>query len=185
MNPSNPEPLLTLEPLIDAVRQGVESDGWELSGLQKTTSHQFEGRWAGDTTRSAYLFYHLPPGPDWAALDVFLDETSQGLHGNLALVVDGCALARLPGAGEALAAFGRMSTTHMPPGHRTPVTLRLRLEDGNQEPGSATTEIRFKLVIPRQAIREGAASVSDVALAAVRAFRRVLADPALAPFLQA
>ncbi len=35
--------LLTLEPLIDAVREGVEAEGWELSGLQKTTSHQFEG----------------------------------------------------------------------------------------------------------------------------------------------
>lgn len=183
MNPSNPQPLLTLEPLIDAVRQGVEADGWELSGLQKTTSHQFAGRWAGDTTRSAYLFYHLPTGPDWAAVDVFLDETNQGLQGNLALVVDGCALARLGEAGTALAAFGCMSVTHMPPRHRTPVTLRLRLEDGRQDPGSATTETRFKLVIPREAIREGAPSVSAVSHAAVRAFRGVLADPALARFL--
>ena len=48
----------TLEPLIDAVRDGVEGKGWSLSGLQKTSSTEFEGRWAGQTTRSAYLFFH-------------------------------------------------------------------------------------------------------------------------------
>ena len=52
----NEGPLLTLEPLLDAVRLGVEDAGWTLSGLQKTTSHEFDGRWAGESTRSAYLF---------------------------------------------------------------------------------------------------------------------------------
>ena len=178
-----PQPLLTLEPLIEAVRMGVEAEAWELSGLQKTTSHQFEGRWAGDSTRSAYLFFHLPGGPDWAGVDVFLDETNEGLRGNLALVVDGCALDRLGDAPTALAALGGLAVTHLATGHRTPVTLRLRLEHGAQEPGSASTEFRVKLVIPAQALRDGAPSVAALSSAAVRAFRALLADPALARYL--
>ena len=67
------EPILTLEPLLEAVREGLETSGWELSGLQKTTSHQFEGRWEGDSTRSAYLFFHPPHGPDFVSVDVYLD----------------------------------------------------------------------------------------------------------------
>lgn len=177
------DPLLTLEPLIEAVRQGVEAEGWQLSGLQKTTSHQFEGRWAGDTTRSAYLFFHLPAGPDGAAVDVFLDETNDGLQGNLALVVDGCPLARLGDAPAALASLGHLSVAHLPPGHRTPVTLRLRLEDGGQATGSATTEFRLKLVIPRSALREGAPSVAALASDTVRAFRSALDDPVLIRYL--
>ncbi|HSW28285.1 MAG TPA: hypothetical protein VLH75_02215 [Longimicrobiales bacterium] len=183
MKPLPPQPLLTLEPLIDAVRRGVEAEAWELSGLQKTTSHQFEGRWAGDATRSAYLFFHLPSGPEWAAVDVFLDETNDGLQGNLALVVDGCALERMGDVCEALAALGRLAVVHLPQGHRTPVTLRLRLGAGTQPTGSATTEFRFKLVIPRGTLREGSASVAALASAAVRAFDQVLSDPTLARYL--
>ncbi len=184
MNPVPSQPVLTLEPLIDAVRQGVEAEACELAGLQKTTSHQFEGRWAGDTTRSAYLFFHLLSGPEWAAVDVFLDETGDGLQGNLALVVDGCALERLGDAPGALAALGRLAVTHLPPGHRTPVTLRLRLEDGAQLVGSAATEFRLKLVIPRRTLREGASSIAELASASVRAFRQVLSDPALPRYLE-
>lgn len=183
MDPLSSQPLLTLEPLIDAVRQGVEGEGWELSGLQKTTSHQFAGRWAGDTTRSAYLFFHLPSGPEWAGVDVFLDETNEGLQGNLALVVDACALERLGDVPAALAALGQLAVTHLPPGHRTPVALRLRLERGGQPTGSATIEFRLKLVLPPQALREGAPTVADLASATVGAFRRVLADPALARYV--
>ena len=171
MSPLPPQPLFTLEPVIDAVRQGVEAEAWQLSGLQKTTSHQFEGRWAGDTSRSAYLFFHLPSGPEWAGVDVFLDETNEGLQGNLALVLDGCAL-------------GHLALTHLPPGHRTPVTLRLRLEDGAQPAGSAATEFRFKLVIPRNALLEGAPSVAALASATVRSFREILSDPVLARYLE-
>ena len=80
--------ILTLEPLIEAVQEDVLATGWELSGLQKTTSHQFEGRWDGESTRSAYLFFHLDEGRQDASIDVYLDETSRGLMGNMALVVD-------------------------------------------------------------------------------------------------
>ena len=177
------QPLLTLEPLIDAVRQGVEACGWVLSGLQKTTSHQFEGRWAGDSSRSAYLFFHVPSGPDWASVEVFLDEASQGLQGNLALVVDSCPLARLGDPSVALAALGHLASAFLPARHRTPVALRLRLEDGTQEPGRAETEIRFKLRLPRAALRAGAESVTALSATAVTAFAGILGDPALRPLL--
>ena len=180
----DPSPaLLTLEPLLDAVRAGVEEAGWTLSGLQKTTSHQFEGRWAGDSSRSAYLFFHRPEGPEWASVDVFLDETSQGLLGNLALVVDGCRLSELGDVAGCLDTLGRLSAQALPDGHRTPLTLRLRLDDGTAPPGSADTEFRFKLRIPRSAMAAGAPSVSALASATVRSFDQVLRDPALAPYL--
>ena len=67
---------LTLEPLIDALREAIEAAGWSLSGLQKTTSHQFEGRWEGESTRSAYLFFHRADGPDFASVDGYLDATA-------------------------------------------------------------------------------------------------------------
>src|SRR5262245_13467535 len=94
----NLDEILTLEPLVDAVREGVEAaGGWELSGLQKTTSLEFEGRWEGESTRSAYLFFHASGRADAASIDVYLDETSRGLTGNLALVVD---VVRLGSLGE-------------------------------------------------------------------------------------
>ena len=57
MSPNRENSILTLEPLIDVVRAAVEGGGWSISGLQKTTSHQFEGRWEGEATRSAFLFF--------------------------------------------------------------------------------------------------------------------------------
>ena len=99
--------LLTLEPLVDAVREGVEAAGWTLSGMQKTTSHEFGGRWAGESTRSAYLFFHRPDGREPVSVDVFLDETSGGLGGNLTLAVRGPALGELGGFAEALTGLAR------------------------------------------------------------------------------
>ena len=74
-------PLLTLEPLIEAVQDGITRSGWVLSGLQKTTSPRFEGRWQGESSRSAYLFFHDDARPDFVSIDVFLDETTKGLKG--------------------------------------------------------------------------------------------------------
>lgn len=173
------EPILTLEPLIDAVREGVESAGWTLSGLQKTTSHQFEGRWAGDSTRSAYLFFHHPDDRHPASVDVYLDETSRGLAGNLALVLDLYSLEEMGNVQAALGAFGRMAADTLPDGYKTPVTLRFRLRDGGDEPGGADTEIRFKLRIPGTALEAGGSAVAALASTAVQAFEDLLAHPAL------
>lgn len=183
MIPNPSEPLLTLEPVIDAVRAGIESVGWQLSGLQKTTSHQFEGRWAGDSTRSAYLFFHDPGGPDWASVDVYLDETSRGLAGNIALVVDCRSLAELGDVPVVLAALAGMARAHIPQGHRTPITLRLRLDEPGEDVGSASSEVRFKLRVPRAALQAGDAAVTALASATVGHFAELLRAPELQPLL--
>ena len=172
-------PLLTLEPLIEAIRDGVELGGWELSGLQKTTSHQFEGRWKGESTRSAYLFFHHTDRWELASVDVFLDETSRGLQGSLSLVVDGPPLGTLGDAPEALSLLGAAAREAMPPGHSTPVSLRIRLPEPTADPAASEVEVRFKLRIPKTALTTGSAAVSALARTAVLAFEALLTDPAL------
>lgn len=174
----------TLEPFIEAIEEGVVSVGWELSGLQKTTSHHFEGRWAGDSTRSAYLFFHRPEGPDWAGLDVYLDETSRGLSGDLALVVDARPLGDLGDARALLADLTRLSAAFLPEGYKRPVSVRFRVEGPEDAPEDASTEIRIKLKIPRVAIAAGGRTLGALASATASAFTRVLADPGLLPFLE-
>ena len=180
---ASPEPLLTLEPLLDAVRAGVEERGWTLSGLQKTTSHQFEGRWAGDSTRSAYLFFHRTGGPDWASVEVFLDETSRGLTGNLALVVDARELGSLGDVRAALSTLAGLSAGMMPPGSRAPLTLRLHLPSVAGAVDEAETEIRFKLRIPRTTLDSGAGAVTSLASDTVARFNSLASEDALRPFL--
>lgn len=178
-SPTDDASILTLEPLVDAVRDGVERAGWQLSGLQKTTSYQFEGRWTGERSRSAYLFFHKADVRDATSVDVYLDETSRGLQGNLALVVDGAALGELGEPQAVLGALGRAAAGHLPDGYRTPVTLRYRLADGGDDPRDASSEIRFKLRIPRVAVDAGASAVTALATAAVRAFEALAADPGI------
>lgn len=179
---TNPAGIHTLEPLMEAVREGIEKAGWELSGLQKTTSHQFEGRWEGESTRSAYLFFHPSRGPDHVAIDVYLDETSQGLTGNLALVVDLLPPREAGDPRETLSALATVSAACLPDSFQTPLTLRLRLGDRDESPSDAEAEVRFKLVIPRKAIRAGSEVVRAITAEAVGAFEAILADPRLAPY---
>ena len=176
------QPLLTLEPLLEAVRQGLEQAGWELSGLQKTTSYEFEGRWAGEASRSAYLFFHSDDAPEWASIDVFLDETSRGLKGNLALVVDGRELASLDDPARVLFGLAELARPLLPPGHRVPLTLRYRLEGLEVEPGRSQTEARFKLHLPPESMKGGPAVVSDLAATTARAFQEILSAPGLGRF---
>lgn len=168
------EPILTLEPLIEAVREGVEHHGWTLSGLQKTTSHQFEGRWEGDSTRSAYLFFHPPDGPDHVSVDVYLDETTRGLTGNLALVVDLVPFGELGRVERALAALGEASARELDRRHKRPVTLRLRMVDAAEAVEHADTEVRFKVRLPKRLIKDGPAAVVDFASEAMHGFERLL-----------
>jgi hypothetical protein len=177
------DPILTLEPLIDAVRLGIEASGWELSGLQKTTSHRFEGRWAGDSTRSAYLFFHRPDRSDAVALEAYLDETSRGLTGNLAMVVDLRPLAALGDVPRVVRTLGDLSLGVLPDGYRTPLTLRLRLDRG-QEAESASSEVRFKLHLTEAALEAGQETVGALAVATVRAFEALLTDRRLARLLE-
>ena len=168
------EPILTLEPLLEAAREGLEAEGWELSGLQKTTSYEFEGRWAGDSSRSAYLFFHADGVPDWAGVDVFLDETSRGLKGNLALVVDGPELSVLDDPRGVLSQLSEVAQKNLPDGFRTPLTLRYRLPKLQVDPAESDTEVRFKLYIPGKAMNAGHSAVVALVASTVRAFRKIL-----------
>lgn len=186
-------PILTLEPLIDAVRDGLELRGWELSGMQKTTSHRFEGRWEGDATRSAYLFFHAPGRWEELSIDIYLDETSRGLKGNLALVLDGREPTVTGDVRETLAELARLASETLPEGYRIPVSLRFRLPDAHEKPAKHATpvsgeegdddptnvEIRFKVRIPSTAIDAGASSVSALASAVAGAFESLLDRSAL------
>jgi hypothetical protein len=178
-------PLLTLEPLIDAVRAGIEDAGWALSGMQKTTSHEFDGRWAGQSTRSAYLFFHQPRGHDPVSVDVFLDETSQGLGGNLTLAVRGPALGALGDFADALKELARVANRELTRGHSTPVTLRATVPHRSARPEDALTECRFRLVIPDVAIDAGARVVRTLSAATVESFEALLASRVVAEFFGA
>lgn len=172
--PLTPSPILTLEPLIEAVRHAVEGAGWELSGLQKTTSHQFEGRWEGDSTRSAYLFFHTPKGPDWVSVDVYLDETSRGLAGNLALVADLRPLGGLEPAAALLQHLSHLFGARADASYRRPVTLRFRMADADDDVAEAETEVRFKVRIPRATIGAGSEAVREMVGEAMGSFTAVL-----------
>lgn len=168
--------ILTLEPLLEGVREGLEGAGWELSGLQKTTSHRFEGRWAGESTRSAYLFFHRDDLPDGVSIDVYLDETSRGLKGNLALVLDGPELHDLGAVPDVLGVLSEAAGRALPGAYRTPITVRFRLLDRHAGPGEAETEYRFKIRIPSSALEAGHAGVVALAGTVADAFEALLED---------
>lgn len=174
------EPFLTLEPLIDVLRHGIEAHGWGLSGLQKTTSHQFEGRWEGESTRSAYLFFHRPDGPEFASIDIYLDETSRGLTGNVALVADLAPLGVVGDAGEVLTALARLSAREIGGAGRRPISLRFRLDDAEGDPDGAETEVRFKARLPRRVVRGGRSEAIPWLDGIVAAFAEILRSPELA-----
>lgn len=178
-----PPPLLTLEPLLDAIQEGLMEAGWELSGLQKTTSYEFEGRWAGESSRSAFLFFHRGGLPDWISIDVFLDETNRGLKGNLALVVEGPAASYLASPQDVLARLASASRRVLPRGYQTPLTLRYRLGKLTEDPGNASTEFRFKLYLPSRALKAGHQAVAALATSTARSFQEILSSAELQPIL--
>ena len=168
------KPLQTLEPFIEAVQDGITLAGWVLSGLQKTTSHQFEGRWKGESSRSAYLFFHNDNSPDFVSIDVFLDETTKGLKGNLALVVAGPEMGLLEPMPDLLAALAKVTADCLPDQYHTPFVVRLRMDGPEDDPRTAETEIRIKLTIPSEAMDAGASAVSALVSATTTAFERSL-----------
>lgn len=171
--------ILTLEPFIQSVREGIEGRGWALSGLQKTTSQEFEGRWAGQSSRSAYLFFHRDALPDWVSVEAFLDETSHGLKGNLALVIDGPEVHELPPFETLLGALAGASVDAFPEGYRTPVSLRVFMDEPEDPVDRAETEYRFKLHLPKTALEAGMAATSALAASTAGAFEGLLGHPLL------
>ena len=175
-------PVLTLEPFIEGVRQGVEASGWALSGLQKTTSHEFAGRWEGESSRSAYLFFHRPGGSDAVGIEAFLDETTRGLHGNLSLVVEGATVDRLGDPRAALDSAGSATRRRLPRTQRASVSLKLRLENAGTPVDGASSEIRVKVRVPQAVLERGVGAVAELVARAVRSFETLLEDPELARY---
>ncbi|TVR54258.1 MAG: hypothetical protein EA421_09205 [Gemmatimonadales bacterium] len=183
MNSPTSDSILTLEPLLEAVQDGLASSGWELSGLQKTTSREFEGRWAGESTRSAYLFFHRSDLPDSVSVESFLDETSRGLKGNLSLVVDGPRLHEVGALQSVLQRLATATSETLPPGYRTPISARVVLDDPDTPPGDGEVQVRIRLLLPRAAMDAGASAVSALVSGAVSAFERLLERPEVAELL--
>lgn len=176
------EPILTLEPLIEAVREGVEGAGWGLSGLQKTTSHEYAGRWEGEISRSGYLFFHRAGAADGVGVEGFLDETTQGIQGNVSLVIVGPTLVRLGDPAAALAAIAAAARRRVPVRYRPAVSLKLRLDAATEAVSGADTELRIKVRLPQATMGEGRAAVARLAGDLVRAFERLLEDPVIARY---
>jgi hypothetical protein len=173
-------PLLTLEPLIEVLRSSLEAAEWQLSGVQKTTSHEYDGRWAGESTRSAYLFFHSATDEGDESIDVFVDETSQGLNGSLTLVMDGPRLKELGSVQNALDRLRAAAATAAPAGVVTSIALRAGLRNADEPGGNAETVVRFRIPIPLVATRGGARDVAAVARSAVTTFEVLRVDPNLA-----
>ncbi len=113
---------------------------------------------------------------------MYLDETSRGLTGNLALVVDLAPLGRVGDPADLLADLGALSKREMPASYAAPVTLRLRLPDGATDPAEAEVEMRFKLSLPSRIISEGGVGVRALAITAMASFERILASSELDRF---
>lgn len=174
--PGHEGALLTLEPLLDAVQRGIEVEGWRLSGIQKTTSYEFEGRWAGESTRSAYLFFHRDGLPEGWSVDAFLDETSEGLAGNLALVVDGPALGEVEDVAALVETLRAAAASILPAGPRESLAVRFQLPELRSGRRSVESELRFKVHVPRAAIEAGASEVSTFCRGVIRAYEALLVD---------
>jgi hypothetical protein len=177
------DPVLTLEPLVEAIEEGVTVSGWTLSGLQKTTSQEFEGRWAGESTRSAYLFFHRQDLPETISVEAFLDETSNGLRANLSLVIEGPPFGEMGDLAQVLARISDAVAGTLPDGYRTPLALRIGLSDADVAPGHGEIQLRVKLAAPSVAMEAGTSAVSALASAAVVAFEHLLERPEIAELL--
>jgi hypothetical protein len=176
-------PILTLEPLMEGVREGGVHAGWELSGLQKTSSREFEGRWAGQTSRSAYLLFRRSDLPPTVAVESFLDETCRGLEGNLSLVLDG---PRLREVGSVQTVMERLSTAMvetLPRGFRTPLSTRVQLNDPACPPGEGEVQVRIRFSLPRAFLQGGVPALADRVAETIAHFERLLERPEVAELL--
>ena len=127
----------------------------------------------GDSTRSAYLFFHADRWDD-ASIDVFVDETTRGLSGNLALVLSGPPLGVLGSAAGTLSSLSAVASSCLPKDHPTPLTLRLRLPDSSAILGHAEVEVRFKLRVPSTAIAAGPSAVVALSAETTECFEELL-----------
>ena len=81
--------------------------------------------------------------------------------------------------GRPLGVLGELSKASLPEGHRTPLSLRLRLREAGDDPRAAEAQVRFKLQFPRATIDAGHLAVAELTQSTVRAFELLLGADAL------
>jgi hypothetical protein len=97
-------------------------------------------------------------------------------------VLDGPVLARIRDPGRAMEGLTVLARDALPRGYQAPLTLRYRLPDLGENAAGADTEIRIKLVLPKEAMRSGFSAVSALAATAARAFQEIMRSPGLQPY---
>ena len=152
-----------------------------MGALRPSEDHErrVRGALAGESARSAYLFFHREELAEWASIDVFLNETPRTLRGNIALAIDAPALGEARELRPLLSTLSRTARETLLEGYETPVILRLRLPDGAAGPEEAEMEYRFKIRIPGAALEAGSSAIVALAGAVVGAFEELLEHPSL------
>ena len=165
----------TLEPLLSVAREQLTTRGWSLSGVQKTTSYEYEGAWESASLRSAYAFFHDGEDPegDGPALELFIDESEEGLEATLSLVADAPGLEKEPDTGALLGRAVRIAANALPVELPAPVALSYH-HRGRASPESSQARVRFKSRIPVTAIRAGESAVRATLSTLEGAFREIL-----------
>ncbi|MGI9628255.1 MAG: hypothetical protein ACR2QM_15585 [Longimicrobiales bacterium] len=165
----------TLEPLLAAVTANVHAKGWRLSGVQKTTSYEYEGPWEGSALRSAYAFFHRGADPEGVgpSVEVFIDETEEGVDGALSLLLQGPALGEEPDVPALVSLAVELAAQSLPREMPAPISVTYS-HPGRKLPDSATAKVRFKGKIPRSAAEAGTAAVDAVLNTTFESFQDVL-----------
>ena len=164
----------TLEPLLQVVRAVLESNRWSLSGVQKTTSYEYEGPWEGQTLRSAYAFFHRVGTPEEGpSIEVFIDESDEGVDGALSLVVEGPAVERESDVRAVLVGAVETAGEALPSELPAPVSISYG-HPGRRPPEAARVKVRFKAKLPRPAVKGGERTVRATLATILEAFEHVL-----------
>lgn len=165
----------TLEPFLSVLRPLLEGGGWVLSGLQKTTSYEYEGAWEGATLRSAYAFFHKEGDEDGdgPSLEAYLDETEDGLEGALSLVMAAPGPDLEPQVTRVLGRALDTAAQAVPEGIPAPVSITYSGRPGATEPSSIQARVRFKARIPATAIAGGERTLRSVVRSILDAFEVV------------
>ncbi|NNF28096.1 MAG: hypothetical protein HKN73_12795 [Gemmatimonadetes bacterium] len=165
----------TLEPLLSVLRPLLEEGGWVLSGLQKTTSYEYDGAWEGTTLRSAYAFFHLEGDDegDGPSLEAYLDETEEGLEGALSLVMAAPGPDREPGVAGLMGTALDTAAHAIPDGIPAPVSITYSGRPGATGPSSIQARVRFKARMPSTAIAGGERTLQSVTRTLLEAFEEI------------
>ncbi len=165
----------TLEPFLSVLRRDIEAGGWVLSGLQKTTSYEYDGAWEGGTLRSAYGFFHLvgDENGEGPSLEAFVDESHASLDGALSLVMKAPGPERVPGVADLLAVALSLVERAVPEGIPAPVSVTYSSSPGRTGPEAVDATVRFKARVPGSAVQGGERTIRAVTCTILKAFEEV------------